>query len=52
MMLSTAALGICVIAEEGSSARAVEHADIVVYGRETIFGLLENSKRIVATLRQ
>lgn len=52
LMLKTAALGICVIAEEGASTQAVESADIVVYGRDAVFGLLENPKRIAATLRK
>lgn len=52
LMLKTAALGICVIAEEGASTQAMESADIVVFGRDTVFGLLENPKRIAATLRK
>jgi soluble P-type ATPase len=52
MMLNVAALGVCVIAEEGASAWAIDNADIVVFGREKVFELLENPKRIAATLRQ
>jgi soluble P-type ATPase len=52
LMLGASMLAICVIAEEGASCRAVERADIVVYGREAVFGLLENPKRITATLRE
>ncbi len=51
LMLKVAVLGMCVIAEEGASSRAVQAADIVVYGREAIFDLFEHPKRIIATLR-
>lgn len=51
-MLKRAALGICVIAEEGASARAIGCADLVVHGRGAALGLLERPKRIAATLRK
>ncbi len=51
LMLKEAILGICVVDEEGACSKAIENSDIVVYGKENAFGLLENPKRIVATLR-
>jgi len=51
LMLKRAILGMCVIDNEGASSAAIANADIVIYGKEKIFGLLDNPKRIVATLR-
>lgn len=52
MMLRAAALGICVVDGEGACSDAVVAADMVVYGWEAVFGLLENPQRIIATLRR
>ncbi len=52
LMLKRAAVGICVIDREGASAEAVRNADIVVYGQESVFDLLNHPERIIATLRE
>ncbi len=51
LMLKRAALGICVIDAEGASAQAIANADIVVLGTDNALGLIENPKRMFATLR-
>ncbi|MCK4576858.1 HAD family hydrolase [candidate division WOR-3 bacterium] len=51
LMLKRAVIGICVIDKEGAASSAVSNADIVIYGKETVFDLLKNPKRIIATLR-
>lgn len=51
LMLKRAVIGICVIDKEGAASSAVSNADIVIYGKETVFDLLGNPKRIIATLR-
>jgi soluble P-type ATPase len=50
-MLRAAAIGACVIGDEGAAGGAIAVADIVVTGAESLFGLLENPARLVATLR-
>ncbi len=51
LMLKRAILGICVVDKEGASSKAVTNSDIVVYGRETVFELIDNPQRIIASLR-
>jgi len=51
LMLKRAILGICVVDKEGTSSKAVTNSDIVVYGRETVFELIDNPQRIIASLR-
>lgn len=51
LMLKRAVIGICVIDKEGAASSAVSNADIVIYGKETVFDILGNPKRIIATLR-
>jgi P-type E1-E2 ATPase len=52
LMLERAVIGICVVDDEGASRSALNHSDIVIHGKETVFNLLENPKRIIATLRR
>lgn len=52
LMLQDAALGICVLSKEGTCAEALMHADILVPDIHTAFDLIENPKRIIATLRK
>lgn len=51
-MLKEAALGICVIGEEGAATEAVMSCDIVVAGICAALDLLVNTDRLVATLRR
>jgi soluble P-type ATPase len=51
-MLRAAAIGVCVIGEEGAAGGAVAAADVVVSSVEALFGLLQNPGRLVATLRR
>jgi P-type E1-E2 ATPase len=51
-MLRAAAIGVCVVGDEGAAAAAVTAADVVVTGIEALFGLLENPARLAATLRR
>ncbi len=50
-MLGIAALGIVVIQKEGASAETMASAHIVCGSIIDAFELLENSKRLMATLR-
>lgn len=52
LMLEEAAVGICVIGEEGAAVQAVQHADIVVHHIHHALDLLLKSKRLLATLRR
>jgi len=52
LMLKKAALGICVLSQEGTAMAALSAADLVVPDILTAFELLQNPMRIVATLRQ
>lgn len=52
LMLQDAALGICVLSKEGTCVEAMMNADIVVADIFTAFDLIENPKRIAATLRK
>ena len=51
-MLKEAALGICVMSQEGTATEALLSADIVVPDIFTAFDLLDKPLRIVATLRK
>lgn len=51
-MLKAAALGICVISQEGVAAETLVSADIVVPDIFAAFDLLEKPVRIVASLRK
>jgi soluble P-type ATPase len=50
-MLKAAAVGVCVIQEEGASAEAVLNSDIITHSITDALGLLLHPKRISATLR-
>jgi P-type E1-E2 ATPase len=51
-MLQEAAIGICVLSQEGTSVVALQAADLVVPDIYTAFELLEKPLRLVASLRQ
>ncbi len=51
-MLKSAALGICVMSEEGAAAETLLAADLVVPSIFAAFDLLERPVRIVASLRK
>jgi P-type E1-E2 ATPase len=51
-MLAVARLGICVMSVEGVATKALLAADLIVPTILFALGLLENPKRIVATLRR
>lgn len=50
-MVRAAAIGVCVIGDEGAAGATVAAADIVVVGAEALFGLIEHPERLKATLR-
>ena len=52
LILKKAAIGICVLSQEGTSVKALNAADIVVPNILTAFELIQKPTRIVATLRQ
>lgn len=51
LMLEAAALGIAVILDEGASARTLAAADVVCRDIASALSLLQNPKRLIATLR-
>jgi P-type E1-E2 ATPase len=51
-MLKAAALGICVMSEEGTALETLLAADIIVPTIAAAFDLLDKSRRLVATLRK
>ncbi len=51
LMLKEAKIGICILQEEGASTKAIINADIVLKDIKDFFDLLENEKRLIATLR-
>ncbi|NIS81044.1 MAG: ATPase P [Anaerolineales bacterium] len=51
-MLQDAAIGICLISQEGLSVEALNAADIIAPDILTALALLENPLRLVASLRQ
>jgi len=52
LMLKTAAIGIAVIGDEGCSTQTLLSSDIVVKSIDEGLGLLSDTKRLIATLRQ
>ncbi len=52
LMLKAAAVGICVMSEEGAATETMLAADIVVPSVVTAFNLLDRPLRLVATLRK
>lgn len=52
LMLKTAALGICILGEEGASKEAIINSDIVVRSIEDALRLFLHPKRLIATLRR
>jgi P-type E1-E2 ATPase len=51
-MLKTAAIGICVLSEEGTALESILSADIIVKNEISALRLVLNPLRIVATLRR
>lgn len=51
-MLQEAAIGICVLSQEGTSVLALQAADLFVPDIYTAFELIEKPLRLVASLRQ
>ena len=51
-MLREAIIGICVLSPEGTAVSALQSADILAPGILAALELLENPKRLVASLRQ
>ena len=51
LMLKEAEIGICVIGKEGASSKSIMNSDIVVKDIKDAINLIENPKRIIATLR-
>ena len=51
LMLQVADIGVCVIGEEGASSKSILNSDIVVKNIKDAIKLIENPKRIIATLR-
>ena len=51
LMLSAAALGVCVLSPEGAALSALTAADLVVPDIQSAFDLFENPLRLIATLR-
>ncbi len=51
-MLKEAAIGICVLSQEGTSTQAVQSADLLVPDIYCAFELIEKPLRLVASLRQ
>lgn len=51
-MLRAAAIGVCVISDEGAAGAALAASNVVVSGVGALFGLLQNPARLVATLRR
>jgi P-type E1-E2 ATPase len=52
LMLQTAALGICILSQEGTAVATLQAADLVTANILSAFDLIENPLRIVATLRR
>ncbi|EDM24401.1 HAD family hydrolase [Caminibacter mediatlanticus TB-2] len=51
LMLQVADIGVCVIGEEGASSKSILNSDIIVKNIKDAIKLIENPKRIIATLR-
>ena len=52
LMLKVAAIGIAVMGEEGLAVEALSAADLVITDPVRAFELIENPKRLIATLRK
>jgi soluble P-type ATPase len=52
LMLNVADIGVCVINEEGASSKSILNADIICKSINDALDLVENPKRIIATLRE
>ena len=52
LMLETAAIGICVLSQEGTAVATLLSADIVVPDILSALEMIEKPLRMVATLRQ
>jgi soluble P-type ATPase len=50
-MLKTAALGICILGDEGTSVKAMMNADVMVKSINDAFRLFLHPKRLIASLR-
>ena len=50
-MLKAAALGFCIAGPEGASVKAIINSDVVVGGIEDFFSMIDEPKRLIATLR-
>jgi soluble P-type ATPase len=51
-MLKAAAIGIAVLGEEGLAVEAMSAADLVIDDPIRALALIENPKRLIATLRK
>lgn len=51
LMLSSSALGITIMGPEGTSAKAIQAADVIASDINTALDMLLNPKRLIATLR-
>jgi len=51
LMMKAAALGFCIAGPEGASAKAIMNSDVVVSGIEDFFSMIDEPKRLIATLR-
>jgi soluble P-type ATPase len=51
LMLKTAALGICILGDEGTSVKAMMNADVMVKSINDAFRLFLHPKRLIASLR-
>ena len=51
LMLKAAALGFCIAGPEGASAKAMMNSDVVVCKIEDFFSMIDEPKRLIATLR-
>ena len=52
LMLRSAALGICILSQEGTAVVTLQSADLLTANIFSAFDLIENPNRIVATLRR
>ncbi|PLX31212.1 MAG: hypothetical protein C0604_07840 [Clostridiales bacterium] len=51
LMMKAAALGFCIAGPEGASAKAIMNSDVVLKSIECFFDLMDEPKRLIATLR-
>ena len=52
LMVEEAALGIAVVQQEGAASKTLQNADVVCLSIQDALALLENPKRLMATLRK